>query len=92
MCKHARSCRDERAEDGLRQTGLMAEPDRAALAVLAARSLRQSLLALGLPGARARAAWAALVVHASQAVPVGQLVGGSPGIAGRWPLLAVTGW
>ena len=69
----------------------MAEPDRAALALLDARSLPQSLLALGLPGARAGAVWAALVVHASQAVPVG-LVGGLPGIAGRWPLLAVTGW
>jgi hypothetical protein len=70
----------------------MAEPDRAALAVLDASGLRQSLLALGVPGARAGAVWAALVVHASQAVPVGQPVGGLPGIAGRWPLLAVTGW
>ena len=70
----------------------MAEPDRAALAVLDASSLRQWLLALGLPGARAWAGWAALVVHASQAVPVRRLVGGLPGIAGRWPLLAVTGW
>jgi hypothetical protein len=70
----------------------MAEPDRAALAVRDASSLPQSLLALGLPGARAGAVWAALVVHASQAVPVRRLVGELPGIAGRWPLLAVTGW
>jgi hypothetical protein len=31
-------------------------------------------------------------VHASQAVPGGRLVGGLPGIAGRWALVAVTGW
>ncbi|HEY2308549.1 MAG TPA: hypothetical protein VGI05_21975 [Streptosporangiaceae bacterium] len=68
----------------------MAVPDWAALAALDASTLRQSLLALGLPGAGA--VWAALVVRAGQAVPVGQPVGGLPGIAGRWPLLAVTGW
>jgi hypothetical protein len=39
----------------------------------------------------ARAVRAALIAHAGQAVPAGQLTGGWPGIAGRWPLLAVTG-
>jgi hypothetical protein len=70
----------------MRQTGLMAVPDWAVLAVLGASGLRQLLPALGLPGAGA--VWAALVVRAGQAVPVGGLAG----IAGRWPLLAVAGW
>jgi hypothetical protein len=84
-------CRDGRAEGGggLRQTGLMAVPDWAALAGLGAGSRRQLSLGLGLAGARAGAVRAALVVVAG---PAGRLAGGLPGVAGRWPVLAVTGW
>jgi hypothetical protein len=71
----------------------MAVPDWPALAGLGADSLRQLLLAVGLAGTRAGAAVrAALIVHAGQAVPAGRLAGGLPGVGGRWPLLAVTGW